>query len=171
MKKRTAANVIMVVTLVFILGSAASVMAYRGGGGPGQGGWGCPGGGYGCKGDGPGAGWGMGNLSQEDAEKMNQLRQQFFEENEALRSQVRSKRFELQSEMVKENPDVAKAKSIQKELSDLEAQLDQKHIEHRIEMQKINPYAGRGYGMGFGPRGPRGGRGGFGGGYGGGCWR
>ena len=65
-----------------------------------------------------------------------------------------------------------KASDIQKDISKIEAELDQKRLDHVIKMKKINPNAGRGYMMGgrgcgemrgYGPgagRGP-------GGGY---CW-
>jgi len=85
--------------------------------------------------------------------------------------------------MAKENPDAKKAVALQKEISELESSLDEQQIEHRLKMQKIAPYAGRGYmmgrrgmGMGYGPGyGRGGGKGGFGpgdcgGGGGGPCW-
>jgi hypothetical protein len=65
---------------------------------------------------------------------------------------------------------------IQKEISELESQLGQKRIEHRIKMQKENPefFSGRGYGsggrgMGRGFYGKGMGRGFQG--QGGGCWQ
>ena len=185
MRKHGTVKTVMVVTLVLILGTAGSALAYRGwgggnqsdwgcpgdnsawkrGAGPGQGSWGCPGDEYGRKRGGrPGYGPGMGDISKEDFEKMTQLREAFFKDTETLRSDLRSKSFELKSELAKENPDLETVKNLQKELSALEAQMDQKRIEHRLEMRKLNPNAGQGYKMGYGPRGGRGA-------YGGGCWR
>ncbi|MBU0988553.1 MAG: hypothetical protein KKH68_14980 [Proteobacteria bacterium] len=46
------------------------------------------------------------------------------------------------------------ASSLQNDISKLQAQLDQKRIDHMVEMRKINPNAGRGFmgrgGMGYG---------------------
>ncbi|UCE56552.1 MAG: hypothetical protein JSV31_14225 [Desulfobacterales bacterium] len=47
--------------------------------------------------------------------------------------------------MRKDNPDTEKATELHKKISDLEAKLDQKHIDHLIKMRKINPNAGRGF--------------------------
>ena len=49
-----------------------------------------------------------------------------------------------------DDPDVKKAQELQKEISNLEATIDQKRIDHMIKMKKINPHAGRGYGSGRG---------------------
>ena len=56
----------------------------------------------------------------------------------------------LRSELAQENPDPQKAAAIQKEISGLEAQFDQKRLEHRLEMRKISPNAGGGWMMGGG---------------------
>ena len=71
---------------------------------------------------------------------------------------------ELQNELAKAEPDASKASGLQKEISELQAQLDQKRIDHMVEMRKLAPNAGKGYVrggsmMGYGPRG---------GGY---CWQ
>jgi Spy/CpxP family protein refolding chaperone len=180
MKKNNTVKTVMVMVMVLIMGTAGSALAYRGWGGQGQGDYGCSGDGYGWKrGGGPGQGgwdcprdgsswkrgpkqgngYGMRDMSQEDIAKMAQLRQQFFEDTDTLRSDLRSKHFELRSELAKENPDLTTVKNIQKELSALEAQMDQKRIEHQLEMRKVNPDAGRGFKMGYGPRGGHGGYG------------
>ena len=180
MKKYATLKTMMVMVLVLIMGTAGSALAYRGWSGQGQGGYGCsgdgyawkrgggtgqgdfrhPGGGYGPMGGGAqGYGQGMTNMSREDYEKMEQLRQTFFKDTEILRSGLRSKAFELKSEFAKETPDVNTLKNLQKELSVLEAELDQKRIEHRLEMKKVNPAAGEGFRMGYGPKGGRSGNG------------
>jgi len=86
------------------------------------------------------------------------------ETNAGLRNgnDIFQKRLELRSELAKQTPDVQKAVKLQKELSELKAQFDQKRIDHRIKMKKINPNVGRG----FGGRGRVLGRG-----FGGPCWR
>lgn len=153
--------------IVGIVGFAATSFA----------GWG-RGGGY-CWGQ--GAGWGQrgsaapgyqGNLSDQDIDKLNKERQTFFADTRETREKLYQKELELRSEMAKQDPDVNKAVSLQKEVSELEGQLDQKRVEQRIKMQKENPdfFAGRGYGRGYGygPRGMGMGRG-FSG-QGGSCW-
>lgn len=113
---------------------------------------------------GPGYGPGMrgngrwGALSEEDAAKMAEVREKFFTETEALRNQISEKRFALRNEMVKETPDANKAAQLQKELSALETEFDQKALAHRLEVRKLLPE--RSFGRGYG-RGPAGG------GY---CW-
>jgi len=105
-------------------------------------------------------------LSAEERKKLDEQRNTFFKATDDLRQKSYSKRLELQSEFAKKNPDTGKAASLQKELSNLKAQIDQKRIGHLIEMQKINPNAGRGFagrgGRGFMRSGPA---------FGGPCWR
>lgn len=133
-----------------------------------HGGWGEGPMGYG----GPGY---RGDMSDEDAAKLDQERQTFFEATSDLREKLYQKELELRSELAKPEPDAKKAAGLQKEISSLESELDQKRLEHQIQMRKDFPRSGsRGYG--YGPRGwgkGRGmyGRGMYGGGYGpGSCW-
>ena len=58
--------------------------------------------------------------------------------------------------------DASKASRLQKEISELQAQFDQKRIDHMIETRKLNPNTGRGYMQG-GPM-----IGSYGSGY---CWQ
>ena len=161
MKKHTTTKTIIVMVMVLIVGTAGSALAHRGWGGQSRGDVECTQDGNGWKrGMGPGYGPGMKDMSQEDIEKMTQLRQAFFQDTKALRSSLKSKAFELRSEFVKETPNLETVKKLQTELSALEAQMAQKRIEHQLEMKEINPNAGRGFKMGYGPRGGRGG-----------CWR
>ena len=95
-----------------------------------------------------------GNLSKEDATKIEKERNGFFQATEKLRQDIYAKELELRSEFAKEAPDANKAASLQKELSALEGQLDQKQVDHMITLRKIAPnvtrnFAGRapaGYG-------------------------
>jgi len=180
MRRTNLGKIIAVTAIIGIVGWAAAAFAGWGRG------WG--GGGY-CLGQGPGGGrWGggapgyQGNLSDQDLDKLNKERQAFFEDTRTLREHLYQKELELRSEMAKQDPDAAKAAALQKEVSELQGQLDQKRIEHRIKMQKENPnfFRGGDYGggYGYGPRGGKGkgyGRHGFGmgrgfAGGGGGCW-
>jgi zinc resistance-associated protein len=105
-------------------------------------------------------------LSAEEWKKLDEQRNTFFKATDDLRQKSYSKRLELQSEFAKKNPDAGKAAGLQKELSNLRAQIDQKRIGHLIEMRKINPNAGKGFAR-------RGGRGSMRSGpaFGGPCWR
>ena len=189
MKNRYFINALMAITLAAVLGFGATAFAGPGMGygrwgyGPGMMGYGpqMMGPGYGMEpgygrgpgmmGYGPGAGRGFrgygypGDMSDEDVKKLEDQRNAFFEATKNQRNDLYEKRFELRSELVKQNPDAEKAGKLQKEISELKTQLDQKRISHMIEMKKINTNVGRG----FAGRGP----GGYGAGFrgAGACWR
>lgn len=109
-----------------------------------------------------------GDLNDEQIARLDKERQDFYEATADLREALYQKELELRSELAKTEPDVQKAAGLQKEISALESQLDQKRLDHQIKMRKEFPASGyRGYG--YGPRGM--GRGMYGGGYGpGSCW-
>lgn len=122
-------------------------------------------------------GWGdaprgyQSNLSDEDIAKLDKERQAFFEATSDLREKLYQKELELRSELAKPEPDAKKAAGLQKEISNLESQFDQKRLDHRIRMRKDFPRVGY-RGDGYGPRGKGMGRGMYGGGgygRGGGC--
>jgi len=94
-------------------------------------------------------GWGQ-DLSDDDIEMLKKERESFFKTTEDLRQDIYTKELELKSELSKKSPDAEKAVKLQKDLSDLEAKIDQKRIGHMIKMKKINPNAGRGPGPGWG---------------------
>jgi zinc resistance-associated protein len=109
----------------------------------------------------------QGNLSDEDLARLDKERRDFYEATADLREALYQKELELSSELAKAEPDAKRAAGLQKEISSLESQLDQKRLDQRIKMRKDFPRFGyRGYGgMGMG-------RGMYGGGYGpGSCWR
>jgi hypothetical protein len=138
-------------------GYGPGMMGYGGGYGPGMMGYG---GGYGpgMMGYGPGYGHmrgyygpnGYGNLSQEDAAKLQQSQDQFFDQTRDLRHSIRDKRFALNDEIQKPDPDRAKVVDLQKQLSQLESQFDQKAVDHQLELRKEFPQGtyGGGYGRG-----------------------
>ena len=153
-------------TLIFagvaLFVSIAAVSAFAHGPGWGMGGgWGHHGPGWHHRGD-----YGQrydDQMSKEEYKQWEQKREAFFTETQDLRSSLYEKERELQNELAKSEPDAAKASGLQKEISELQSKLDQKRIDHMIEMRKLNPNAGRGFiaggpMMGYGPRG---------GGY---CW-
>lgn len=97
-------------------------------------------------------------MSKEEYKQWEQQREAFFTETQDLRSTLYEKERELQNELAKSEPDASKASGLQKEISELQSKLDQKRIDHMIEMRKLNPDAGRGFigggpMMGYGPRG------------------
>lgn len=168
-------KVIIVVAIIGILTYAAT--AFAGGGR----GWGA---GY-CGGQ--GSGWAQrgyagpgyqSNLSDEEITKLNEERQAFFEETSELREDLYQKKLALKAELAKKDPDAKVAVSLQKQISELEGELDQKRVEQRIKMKKENPeiFSGRGYGYGgrgkgYGGRGMGQGMGPGFGGRGGACWQ
>jgi len=85
----------------------------------------------------------MNNMSEEQIKAINEQRKAFFDATENLRQGVYEKEAELMSVLAKKEPDAKKAKAIQKEISDFEAQIHQKRLGHIIKMKKINPYCGR----------------------------
>jgi hypothetical protein len=107
----------------------------------------------------------QGDLSDEDIAKLDKERQAFFEATSDLREKRYQKELELRSELAKPEPDAKKAADIQQKISDLEGQLDQRRLEHRIKMRKDFPRFGY-RGDGFGPRGRGMGRGMYGDGFG-----
>lgn len=86
-----------------------------------------------------------GRMSQENYEQFEQKRDAFFSETQGIRDNLYEKGRELENELAKAEPDAAKAAQLQKEISKLQSQFDQKRIAHMIEMRKLNPKAGRGY--------------------------
>ena len=148
MKIKNLSKTLIVLTLVAIMGVGATAFADKGKGKgkamyaqSGQ--YGGEGSGYGRHHRGYGNPGFMGNLSEEEITKLNEERSAFFKATQDLRQNIYQKRLELNSELAKKNPDPKKAGVLQKELSGLQGQLDQKRIEHRIRMNKINPGLGQ----------------------------
>ena len=163
----TLKNVLITIASIAVLGIGINAFAHGGMGW--GGGWGQHRGGMhyqGGYGNGP-----VDQLNPEDYKQFEQKREAFFNETQDIRTGLFEKERELQNELVKDEPDMARASQLQKEISDLQSQFDQKRIEHMVEMRKLNPNAGRGYKSGgpmMGSRGP-----GMGSGYnrgGGYCW-
>ena len=155
MKKILTNKSLMVLTIIAVLGFGAYAFADWGMGpgmmgGRGHHGPGWHHGGYGYNGYGDM----MGNFSDDEIQEMNSQRNKFFKETENLRQDLYARQLELRSELSKENPDSKRASSLQNDISKLQTQLDQKRIDHMVDMRKINPNAGRGFmgrgGMGYG---------------------
>lgn len=162
--KKNQSKILVLVTVVAFLGVGA--YAFADWGRYGMGNWGHHRGGYHM-------GWGgsgyQRDLSEDEYKKLDEQMQTFYKETESIRQKMYEKQLALRSELAKENPDAKKAAEIQKELSALESELDQKRIDHMLSLKKDYPDWGRGF-MGRGGRGymGRGGMMGYGPGY---CWQ
>jgi len=102
---------------------------------------------------GRGYGPGYGNLTDEQAAKIDAARDKFYDETRSLRRDIDDKAYELGKEMDKENPDTNKVGELQKQLSKLRAEFDQKAVQHRLEMRKLLPEESRVQGRGYYGRG------------------
>jgi zinc resistance-associated protein len=169
-RRKKMKKMIVAVMVISLLATAGLAMAQGWGRGPGYG-----------PDYGPRGAWGPGlNLSAEQNQKIQAMKESFFKETLPLRNEMQTKRLELRTLWVQTNPDQEKILAKQKEINALRAQLQEKSTKNRLEMRKVltpeqqaqlGAY-GPGFGPGFGP-GP-GMKGGFGPGRGmgyGGCPR
>ncbi len=165
---------LMVVALLPTAGLAMAQGWGRGMGyGPGPGAEYGPG--YG-PGYGPRGAWANLNLTPEQTQKLQAMRESFFKENLPLRNDMQVKQLELRTLWAQTNPDQEKILAKQKEINALRAQMQEKGTKHRLEMRKIltpeQQAQVAAFGLGFGPG--HGMKGGFGPGRGmgpGGCPR
>ncbi|MBI5062549.1 MAG: periplasmic heavy metal sensor [Desulfatitalea sp.] len=168
--KRFHRALILGAVLLLMAGTTAAMAEPRGGG---YGGYGmdnsdCPmlgqgsghGMGPGMMGPGRNHGGNAPELTKEQQDKLDAAREKFWTENRKLRRDIEYKQDDLYDELTKDNADEAKVLALQKELSKLQGDFDQKAIQHKLEVRKIAPelFRGRGYGRGPGACG----------GY---CWR
>jgi zinc resistance-associated protein len=107
-------------------------------------------------GPGPGYCWGNGgNYSQpapEQSAKLNELDRKFSEEMAGLRDRMWAKSAELDAVLNAPNPDIDKAKALQKEINDLRSAMADNQLNYEVEARKLSgtdAYAGR-YGGGYG---------------------
>lgn len=94
---------------------------------------------------------GWGTLSEEDAAKIEAARDDFYKETRELRGKIDDARIELRNEMDKDQPSESKVTSLQKQLSELQAEFDQKSLVHEFKIGKLVPegYRGRGFRGGY----------------------
>lgn len=83
--------------------------------------------------------YGYNTLSSENATKLQKAQQQFFNDTRELRNEIQEKELALNQELSKDSPNRDKALSLQKALSSLEAQFQQKELKYRIDLQKSFP--------------------------------
>jgi zinc resistance-associated protein len=104
-------------------------------------------------GNGPEYGRGYyGNLTSDQRSKMDALDHKFYDQTRDLRNQIWGKSRELDAVLNSANPDIEKAKALQKEISDLRGKLDEARLSYQLEARKIVPdeRLGSGYGYGYG---------------------
>jgi len=117
---------------------------------------------------------GYGDLNEEQTNKLDQLDRKFYSETADLGDKIWSKSAELDTLLNSADPDLEKARALQKEINDLRAKLDEKRLNYELEARKVNPDTqfGRGYGRHMWGQGPGMGYGRHMGGYGpDACWR
>ena len=144
MKKHLFSRMFVIVAVAVLIGSGVNAFAGMG------------------KGTGnPGVCAANANLTDDQIKKMESERTAFLLATKDIRQQINEKRQTLQAELTKQTPDTSACASIQKEVSDLQSQFDQKRLTHILEMKKIDPNftegRGMGHGMGHGMGGPSGG--------------
>ena len=148
MKKGSTSKILIILTVATILGFGAYSFAHMNMG-YGPSGWGGHMAGWHHRGyNEQGYGY-MPKLNDEQITKLEKERAKFFEVTRELREDIYDKELEIRSELAKSDIDKAKAASLQKEISKLRTQLDQKHVDHIVNMKKIIPDIDRGF-MGMG---------------------
>jgi zinc resistance-associated protein len=114
----------------------------------------------GAWGGGPGYGlhhgWGYGNLTTEQRTQLEKLDRTFYDQTTDLRDDLWKKTTELDALLSTTDPDLAKVESLQKEISDIRTELDEKRLDYELEVRKITPEVrlGAGYGHPMGGSGP-----------------
>ena len=104
---------------------------------------------------GPGYCWQQGpgheNLTEEQRGQLDKLRQKSRDENAQLRDKIRARSEELNALLNSSDPDAEKATALQKEVSDLRAQMAQNRLNFQLEARKIAPEVrfGTGYGRNY----------------------
>jgi zinc resistance-associated protein len=109
-------------------------------------------------------------LPEEQRTKLDALNRKFYDDTRQLRSSLWTKTGELNILLGASNPDLEKARALQREISELRAKLSEKRLEYDFEARKVAPdqaYTrrwGKGYGYGrhgkgYGPKGRGYGRG------------
>ncbi len=118
-------GIIIALVVAFVAGFAGFSIAYQGGG--------CP---YKGKAHGNAA-----NTEFDEAvmAKITEERERFLQETADLRQQRHDKARAVGEELAKDTPDRAVAEKLQTELSELDAEYDQKRLVHKINMKKIDP--------------------------------
>jgi Spy/CpxP family protein refolding chaperone len=92
-----------------------------------------------------------GALSSENAAKIDAARDKFYTETRELRDKIYDTRIALRSELGKDQPSKDKATALQKQLSQLQSEFDQKALAYHLTVDKLIPNddQGRGFRGGY----------------------
>jgi Spy/CpxP family protein refolding chaperone len=85
------------------------------------------------------------DLTPEQREQLDAERKAFFNATRKARQDLRASRLALRAEIAKSELDINAAKDLQKEISRMQADLDQKRLDHLVKIREIDPDAGRGF--------------------------
>ncbi|MCB2168714.1 MAG: periplasmic heavy metal sensor [Deltaproteobacteria bacterium] len=92
---------------------------------------------------GPGNGSCYGDLSQEDANKLEAARDKFYDQTRELREKMDDKSYAIQKELNQPTPDRDKLKALQGDLSQLQSQFDTYALDYNLAVRGIVPNGGR----------------------------
>jgi len=136
-KGKTKYGAVLVVTIALVF-SASLALAGRGGWGmggggmgPGQGGWG-----QGMVPRQAGCGY-AGSLTAEQTQKLQTLREAYLQEITPLRNQLFVKNSELRLLWAETTPDQEKIMAKQKEMNEIQQQIQEKATKHQLEARSI----------------------------------
>lgn len=79
------------------------------------------------------------SLTQEQRMELDTLRQEYLTQTDKIRDRLRDKRYEMNTELNRENPDEQKIRGLQKEISELKGQMDSARIDHILKAKKVDP--------------------------------
>jgi Spy/CpxP family protein refolding chaperone len=91
---------------------------------------------------------GVNDLSEEQLQQVKEIKEAYFEATDELRKNIDAKRQELAKLLAEEQPDTEKAATLQKQISDLRATLDQQRLAHILKLKEIDPDLGGHFGHG-----------------------
>lgn len=94
---------------------------------------------------------GWDTLSEKDAAKIDAAREDFYKETRELRGKMDDLRIALGNEMDKDQPNEDKVMELQKQLSGMQVEFDQKSIAYDLKIGKLAPegYQSRGFQGGY----------------------
>jgi len=121
MKRSMVIPIIIVVTLLWSFNAEAQCWGGRGRG-AGQGQWDNPSG---------------INLTDDQAKKITSLHQAFLKDTSELNTKTDQKQLELNNLLLETNPDPQKIATLQKEISGLQSQFNEKRINYQLDARKI----------------------------------
>lgn len=142
MKRNTKAGLALIALSLMVLGSSPALARHHWGNGGGM--WQQNGGG----------------LSTEQQAAAQKIHDDFYNQTNALRQQLMSKRYEYNALLATNPPDTAKINAVAKEMESLRQSLDEQRVKRDVAMAQAGVPGGMG--MGYGGCGGRGGHMGMG---------